>query len=592
MKILVFAPHAQIWKHAFPEALVAESLLQKGHEIIYVKCNGIFNSHCIPMISNHISYNASSEIKQKICTECIKNASLLEMEFKFPTINLEDYLNVENKIEINEILKITNKSNFRNLIIDGIKVGEIAAYQVLLRYKQSKNNDFDEVIWGEYLKQLDVTLRALFSLKKIIKNVNPDRIMQYSGVYSVYTVCRELANSNDIPTYFYHAGLNQRDRLKSLIIGKEHPMVYIKSLFVSWDKFYKHIPCSFEDMKLVTNNFIDLLNGNSFLKYSKSKSVNNFDIRKCFNISKDQKIVLGILSSYDEHLAAESIGAYKNNFKPLFETQIEWVKELIQYFTIRKDLFLIIRVHPREFPTMREKKNGIVSQHAKDLQKVLLNLPDNICVNWPNENISFYDLIEETNLFLNAFSSAAREITMLGLPVLTYNNEDVLEQVSFNYNGVSLNEYFNLIDELLKTRFDPERIRIAYRWRALEQIYGHINISESYNDKDDLFNFREKILKLFQKIIDKVFPILRKKYVIKIRSKKLKSSEIIEKLFLTNESNLANLNGILDNHKIDDIEELRLLRLEIKRLLPYLYSNKDYIKPGSLQSYLSNFVSQ
>jgi hypothetical protein len=591
MKILVFAPHAQIWKHAFPEALLLEALMQKNHQIVYVRCNGTFSSHCIPMISNHISHNAPIAVKKAICDECIRNATLLEKTFKFPAINLEDYLSEEDVFEINEIIKNITKENFKLLHLEGIKVGEIAAYQVLLRYKQSKSKEFTDEVWNEYLKQLDVTLRSYFSLRKIIQNEQPDRIMQYSGVYSVHSICRELGKFNNIPTYFYHAGLNQRDRLKNIIIARDHAMVYIKSLFVSWENLYRNKPCSKIPMEKVTNNFIDLIKGNSFLKYSRSKSNIRFDIRKTFDISNDKKIVLAILSSYDEHLAGDSIGAYKYDIKPLFETQVEWIKELISYFRNREDLFLIIRVHPREFPTMREKKLGVTSQHAKDLQKVLVDLPKNIVINWPADEISFYDLIEETNLFLSAFSSSAREITMLGLPVLTYNNEDVIEPVSVNYKGASLTEYFGLIDVLLRKRFDPDRIKIAYRWRALEQVYSHISIKESYNEKDDLLTLPEKYLKLFRRVIEKIFPDFIKKQNCFNRANKLVSSNIIEKLIVNQQWNITDLQESIIYEDIDEKEEVELLRSEIKRLMSHLYFSNEDVKNDSLQSYLTAFVS-
>ena len=70
----------------------------------------------------------------------------------------------------------------------------------------------------------------------------------------------------------------------------------------------------------------------------------------------------------------------------------------------------------------------------------------------------------------------------------------------------SIEEYLKQIDILLEQRFDVERIRKAYRWRALEQVYSHISIAESFNDKDDLLSFSEKVIKKLQRTINKVFP--------------------------------------------------------------------------------------
>ena len=230
MKVLIFAPHAQIWKHAFPEAVLTESLMKSGHEIMYVKCSGAFKKHCLPMISSHIAHDAPIEIKKNICKECIANAALIVDSFKFPTIELDSFIDIEDQNKIENILNNTTRNNFSTIVLEGVKIGEIALYQVLLRYKQSKANDFSEKAWQEYLKQLHVTLIAFWALKKIIHTHSPDRIIQYSGLYSVNSVCRELSKNNNIPNYFLHAGLNQRDRLSYLIVAKSQTFDYIKSL--------------------------------------------------------------------------------------------------------------------------------------------------------------------------------------------------------------------------------------------------------------------------------------------------------------------------------------------------------------------------
>ena len=98
--------------------------------------------------------------------------------------------------------------------------------------------------------------------------------------------------------------------------------------------------------------------------------------------------------------------------------------------------------------------------------------------------------MEETNLFLSAFSTAARELTMFGLPVLTYKNEDILEPVSIIYEGKSQTEFLSEIDNYLKKPFDAERIRRGFRWRVFELIHSHIDISESIFLKDDYLFYR------------------------------------------------------------------------------------------------------
>jgi hypothetical protein len=460
-----------------------------------------------------------------------------------------------------------------------------------LRYKLSKVNKFSESAWQEYLKQLHVTLVAFWALRKIIQIRKPDRIIQYSGLYSVNSVCRQLAEMNSIPNYFLHAGINQRDRLRHLIFARSQTFNYIKSLFDSWESNYKDLPCIKEAIVKVTDNFIDIINSKSFLSYSQSKS-QFFDIHEKFNIPEGKKIVVAIMSSYDEHLAADSVGAYKHHIKPLFSSQIEWVRTLINFFSIRQDLFLIIRLHPREFPTKREKNSAVISDHARDVEAEFQNLPNNVVINWPSDLISFYDIIEEAELFLNAFSTSARELTMLGLPVLTYYNEDVLEPVSVIYKGNSINQYLNQIDILLQHRFDPERIRKAYRWRALEQVYSHVSISESYDEKDDFLNFREKVIKKCKRSINTILPLWQQKRDIRKRSKELKATENINRLIISDAGNISNVIHFDQNQLINENLEMELIRSEMKRLMMYLYSkNNKVVKQNTLMSYLESFIN-
>jgi hypothetical protein len=592
MKILVFAPHAQIWKHAFPEAILVESLQKKGHEIVYIRCGGAFCAHCIPMITNHIPYDAPDSEKKRLCGQCRSNAKVITESFNFPNYELDGFISAADIEEMNQILRTTTQENFGKIILDGMKVGEIALYQVLLRYKQSKENSFSERAWQEYLAQLNVTLRAFFSLRKIIKQEKPDRIMQYSGMYSVNAICRNMGAQHNIPVYFLHAGLNQRDRLQSLIMAKDHTLEYIKSLFDSWEERYKQIPCDLNSMRKVTDNFIDITQSRSFLSYSQSKSATQFNIFSKFAIPIQSKVVVALMSSYDEHLAANAVGAYRHHIKPLFRSQIEWIRELIPFFAKRPDLFLIIRVHPREFPTRREKTSTIKSQHAKDIEAEFVNLPANVIINWPDDMVSFYDLLNQTNLFLNAFSTAAREITMLGLPALTYHNEDVVEPVSITYSGNSVEEYLGEIDRLMQLRFDPERIRLAYRWRALEQVHSHVRIAESYQERDDLLTFNEKVIKGIKRVIAKFLPRWEQKFLINKRANFLQDAELIEQTLVHARGNIADTLQFDPALYISEKQELENLRNEIGRLIKSFYPNSDNMLPNSLNAHLLAFINE
>ena len=588
MTILFFAAHSQIWKHAFPEALVAEALQQQGHRVVYITCGEALNNHCIPIISTYMKPDAPSWKKKLICNECKRNASILRKSFGFEGYDLVSVLDREDLDLVNDIVKSANQQNYRSITIEGIKIGQLALYQVMLRYKQAVTDSFSDQAWAEYLAQLEITAKAFYGLKKIFAKEKPDRTLAYNGLYSVNSVFRTLSEKLEVPFYFLHAGLNFKNRLQTLILAKSQTLDYVKALISTWETRFSEIPGSATEMRQVTDNFMDIMGGNSFMAYSTSQKTTTFDIRKQYNIPAGSKIIVAIMSSYDEFLAADAAGAYKHDITPIFASQIDWLKVLFDFFAKREDLFLIVRVHPREFPTKRE---GVKSQHAIRLESELKTMPKNVIINWPSEGVSLYDLAEETNLFVNAFSTAAREMMLLGRPVLTYRSEDVVEPVSIMYKGKSIPEYLAHIDTLLTTGFDVERIRKGYRWRAAEQVTSHIDISDSYDHKDDMLTAKDKLNKVVGKLRDVINPGWEQRSDCKKRAKVLGSADTIIKMIESGADCLLDIIDPLESPRLTVEEETLLLKSEVKKLIKQRYQNDETIKPNTLKADLYSFAN-
>src|SRR5262249_27070023 len=158
---------------------------------------------------------------------------------------------------------------------------------------------------------------------------------------------------------------------------------------------------------------------------------------------------------------------------PLFKTQIDWLQFLLSFLAERSDLFLIVRIHPREFPNKREQ---VQSHHARRLKEALSQLPANVAVNWPSDGISMYDLVDQTDMFLNSWSSVGKEMSLLGIPVVIYSPELPFYPQDLNYCGFTVKEYVHAIEQALDDGWSFERSRRAYRWSALEFHHAPIYI--------------------------------------------------------------------------------------------------------------------
>jgi hypothetical protein len=474
MKILCFAPHSAIWVHAFPEALVVEALKQSGHEIVYVSCGGVFDRLCVPMAAHKLSVDSSSEAKKAICDKCIKYATIIRSEFSFSGCALIDLLTPSDRAWVKAMLEQTTVKNFLSLRDGGIELGRIALSHFLINHKKN-NLDFSDTDWRRYQTDLENTLLSYAACRILFDREQPDRVLVYTPAYSVNFVCCEIARLRSIPHYYVAAAGNLSDRLQRLVLARGHAVDFQKNNIAHWPKF-SDVPISQDDVEYTTEHVLELLRGTSPFVYSSPSRETAKDLRSHFGVRSDQKVLVATTSSHDEVFASQVCGLWPANARMAFATTIEWIEALVAYVARRPELFLIVRVHPREFPNKRE---AIKSEHALMLQRHLTALPDNVRVNWPTDRISLYDLACIADVGLNAWSSAGKELALFGIPVVCYAPDLLIYPENLNYYAVTPAGYFKQVERALRDGWSVEIARRAFRWFTLEYSRAMLDLSES-----------------------------------------------------------------------------------------------------------------
>lgn len=566
LKILFFAPHSAIWVHAFPEALAAEALKQVGHEVLYVTCGKEFRNYCVAMSAYNLTPEAPIEQKNRICSLCNKHKEIIKEQFKFNGYDLSSKLTEFERAEVKHILNTTRRDKFLDLTIDGVNIGRISLYEFLLQHKKI-NLSFSEIEWNRFLIGLENVLYSFFACRKILDEEKPDRIIVYNSLYSVNHVCHKLGEIRKIPHYFLHAGGNLSNRLQTLVIGKGHTAGFYRDIIGRWSD-YKERPCSRKELSGVSDHLMELFKGKNIFAYSSEKRGDSINIRKKFGIESNQKIIVAVMSSYDERFAAESVGAVPSNYELCFPTQSDWLNALINFFRYRSDCFLIIRVHPREFPNKRESS---ISEHAKTIEEIFKNLPSNVKVNWPNDQISLYDLAEETSVFLNAWSSAGKEMSLFGLPVVLYSKDLTSYPSELNYVGENRENYFKKINIALENGWSFENIRQSYRWYVLEFGHSVINISDSYAKKET--DDSVLLIKMFKRLRRRMSPYYLEKNDCQRRNPTLKERDLIVQVIEQGKNTVLDLFEERYCENVTKEQETSYIKDEMKKLITIMYPN-------------------
>jgi hypothetical protein len=568
MRVLFFAPHSAIWVHAFPEAIVADALLHRGHEVVYASCGGLFEHYCVPMAAAGIKPGQPVEQRREVCDNCARNDQSLRAAFGLEGPTLRSLLVAEDFENTEAMLSDLTPDSLHRFERDGLPLGRIALYQLVIRKKRI-SLDLASTEWEEYLVELRATIYAWLAARRLLDVHKPDRVIVYNGMYSVNRATCLLAEARGIPAMFLHAGVNLSNRLQTLMLGRGDTFSYYPRLVAQWPQF-SELPCTPDLLSRVTDHYLQLIEGRNIFVYSKGKSKRAFDLRRHFGISPAQKIMVATLGSYDEEVAAEMIGARVYRKPALFKTQVEWIVALTDFLRARPDIFLIVRVHPREFPNRRD---GRKSEHARLLEEQLLELPGNAAVNWPADQISIYDLVDDADVMLNSWSSTGKDMALLGIPTVIYSDEIPLYPVELNYFGDTLESYYAAIERALRDGWSAEKVRRSYRWAAYEFVRSTISISDCF---DEVENRKRSIL---QKVTDRIRlvadPDFRQRRDLKRRRSPPLAAEQIADIVESAAPTVADRLKPRDLKRASLGEETEALRFELRRLAMALYPSPE-----------------
>ena len=173
--------------------------------------------------------------------------------------------------------------------------------------------------------------------------------------------------------------------------------------------------------------------------------------------------------------------------------------------------------------------------------------------------MSLYDLAEEADVFLNAWSSVGKEMTLLGLPVVIYSRELVLYPPELNFISEDRQGYFAKIDEAIASGWNLDRAKMMYRWYALEFHHALVNISDGFSRREGAQpTFLAKVLNRLRRMHD---PYYRERLDLCRRTSALGEAEKFQRVIL--EGHVSPIESALadsKDHPLSGSEHVEIVR--------------------------------
>lgn len=455
---------------------MADSLRQAGHSVTVITCGGLLHKHCLAM--SHVEMNNWAR-KRKICATCQRNSSAIVREYGFSAIlKIDDYLNDEERTLSRKAAQGLDRQSFLQYEVDTIPIARFALYEFWLNHKLS-SAEIPEDLWLEYLAMFENALLVYYGMRRILQQQKPDRLVTYNSLYSVNRVASAIADQMSISHFALHAGRHHKRRLQQMTIYKGIGAAVLVNRQPVLEQ-YRSSPCSAEQVDMVSEHVRELLQATSPWVYSiRSNKRLSSDLLQRFGVQDGQKVLLAVMRSNDERLAASFAGIGYYEATPIFEDQYAWLSWLADFAKGHPEYVIIFRVHPREFPNKREQ---VTSQNALRFLKFLegLDKPTNLHINLPEDNLSLHDLFKITDVLLNNTSTAGLEGALFGIPALGVGDEVFAFDTALQDEPVSVDDYVAKIANAAIEGWRFSRVVAAYRWLNYLNTETSIDISDGY----------------------------------------------------------------------------------------------------------------
>lgn len=482
--VLFFAPDAAITPHFAATALVAKTLEDLGHSVLYARCIGLF-ARC-PVMDNFVeSHTLTPKRKEQNCVRCLEASIRGAKKLHLTTLDLRLFHTSEVREEVHAALGGLGQE-YGKFEYEGIPFGQLAIMNLALATKHLDFNDISPAVRGRWRDYIESALTSFLVTRTILGKIPVHSIVHY-GDYSIYLGVRLAAREKSIPDYTVcHPAHRGIDRTRIMIAPQIWAYSYHARLppWADWREL--PLPPAVvreigEDLKL------RLLSTGSHV-YSPAKTV-EANLHARLGIPESAKLVVAYTSSLDEVYSSKAaLTALKLRVRDgenAFPDQTSWLEALLDWIERHPDRHLVVRVHPREGSNKREKTE---SQHLGILRKRFTLLPPRVHFVWPENPISSYDLAESADVITTSWSSVGCELARLGIPALAaMGARSIYPDDDFLHAEKSSEAYFKRLEELFEREASLDRIARAFR---CYYVY-HLGSTVDYSDVVPSYDFME-----------------------------------------------------------------------------------------------------
>jgi hypothetical protein len=413
------------------ESVLSAALTFRGAEVHVLLCDGAMTAcaECDASLYPNLAHFAEHGPTGDLCRNCFSPAERVYNQLGIKVHKYSEWLTAEDRAEASRIATTIPAGDIQSYTLDGLVIGE-HAHAGALRFFAT--GSLEDESMGERVarRYLESALRVAFAARRLLRSVQFSSAVFTHGIYVPWGIVGEVARQEGVHVSTWN-------------------VAYRKQRFIfSHDDTYHHTLMN-EPREQWENIELSQQQEHDLMRYLSSRRDGLFDWIVFHRPRKDDpnelpsllgldpsKPVIGLLTN----VAWDAQLHYPAN---AFASMLDWLVQTCRYFDKRRDLQLLIRVHPAEisgFPPSRQPVLG-------ELRKVLPDLPPNIVVVPPESELSTYALMSLCNSVIIYGTKTGVELTSRGIPVIVAG-EAWIRNKGLTCDASSPDEYFRILDGL------------------------------------------------------------------------------------------------------------------------------------------------
>lgn len=409
------------------ESLIGVSLNLKGSDVEFLLCDKILNG-CIMTTDTNTDEKNLIKKKINICDACFSIGNKTFKKTGLKTHYLSKYVSKKEMKDVNNEINSIKIEQIKNFKKNNINIGEQTVANLLRYYAIGDLNlrpNSDKLLKIFF----ESALLTYTAIENLLSQNKYDVIVLNHGIYIPQGIIAEIAKLKKINYVTWTTGT----RKNSFIFS--HNQVYNKDIVNESNSNWKQIDLKNIEKKI--DKYLESkITGTQDWQYHRNEI--SLDVKKYFEINKIDlsKPLIGLTTNviWDAQLHYDDT---------IFLNMIDWILKTIDYFSQRKDLNLLIRIHPTEINSDRPAKQKVKDEIEKKYRK----LPNNIFLVNSDDPISTYSILNHCNAILVYGTKLGIEFAARGVPVIVAG-EAVIRNKGFSIEPKNEREYFEILQSL------------------------------------------------------------------------------------------------------------------------------------------------